>query len=133
MGKKKVDKHIEERVLSLYTLNTPQQHIALEVGVSPRTVGRILWEKGIQTPVRKEQELGKQCLAILKKHNISVEDLDAILSNKENVITAKAVQKFLNKSSSAQLARMFYASGLVKITEIFQEQQKQNKEKEHAE
>lgn len=56
-----------------------QKQLSQLYGVSERTINRVLNEAGVATAVPRIQGEAYQAMQILKKHNIAVEDLNAVL------------------------------------------------------
>lgn len=94
--------------------------LANHFGCHPKTIYRVLEEKGVITPSSKVT-VGQQMKKLLEQHNITVEQLEARLAMP--LLTPDNVQKFLNRCSKQELAGYFYASGLVKLAELHQRHQ----------
>lgn len=74
------------RVKYLFDINMTIKEISQMTDISRRSVGRILIEAGIKgTPVKE----GKEVLAMLKAHKVSVEDLHKLLVFKPGINEAR--------------------------------------------
>lgn len=66
-----------------------QKELAEYMGVSERTINRVLTEAGLATPVARIKGEAYQVMQLLKKYGItSVEQLDRTLSNAQFAIAA---------------------------------------------
>lgn len=84
---------------------------------SPRTVGRILEERGLATPVPRLQNEARAVMRVLTKYGIDgAIGLETRLN--QTMLSIENIQIFLNQCNKKQLASLFYTSGLVKLTEI---------------
>lgn len=73
----------KQAIVRFYNSKQPVKQIAEIFGTSERTIGRVITEAGLATPVQRLTEEASMALKILKKHNVEVKDLDKILSNRE--------------------------------------------------
>lgn len=96
--------------------------LAKHFNTSSRTIGRVLEERGLATPVPRLKGEAYMVMKVLQERNIAPENLEAIL-NAPKTITSADVQSFLNRSTKEELARYFYTSGLVKLAAIAQQVQ----------
>lgn len=87
---------------------------------SSRTIGRVLEERGLATPVPRLKGEAYMVMKLLEERGIAPENLEAVL-NAPKVIRASDVQSFLNTSSKEALATFFYTSGLVKLAQANQQ------------
>lgn len=72
---------IKLAIVSNYKAKTmTQNQLARWAGVSERTINRVLNEAGVATAVPRIQGEAYTAMQILKKHNISVESLDNVLT-----------------------------------------------------
>jgi len=108
-----------------------QKELAILYKVSERTINRILEEHGLASPVPRLKGEAYQAMQVLKRHNLTVEQLDAALSRP--VLSFESVQQYLNTCSREQLAKLFYNSSLIKIAELLSQAKQKEKEAAHAE
>lgn len=94
--------------------------LANNLGCHPKTIYRVLEEKGVITPGAKVN-VSQQVRKLLDQHKLTVEQLEARLAMP--LLTPDNVQKFLNHCTKQELAGYFYASGLVKLAELHQRHQ----------
>lgn len=127
--KTKVDEGLKNMVARDYIVGDKQVDIARSYGISRRTVGRILEERGFLTPAKQVKRQLQPYIEVIKKHNLSPKALDSLLTSPAT-LTLESVQAFLNNCTSAQLARLFYNSGIVKVAEIFAKEQEAKKQKD---
>lgn len=81
MSVKCLSPDVKLSIVSNYRVKTlNQKQLAKLWGVSERTINRILNEAGVATAVPRIQGEAYQAMQILKKHNISVESLDNVLT-----------------------------------------------------
>jgi hypothetical protein len=107
------------RAYSHKTLNLTE--LSKVFNTSSRTIGRILEERGLATPVPRLKGEAYTVMQILAKHNINAEQLERVLATPS--LTPASVQRYLNQSSKQELATFFYTSGLVKLAAIAQQVQ----------
>lgn len=93
------------------------KQIAGYLGISTRTLGRILVEKGVMPAKIKKTEQDEQLLTMLRDHNIGVKEINEIFAMP--VLNKASVQQFLNNCSQEELAGMFYQAGIVKVSEMY--------------
>lgn len=93
------------------------KQIANYLGISTRTLGRILVEKGAMPAKIKKTEQDEMLLSMLRDHNIGVEQLKEIFQMP--VLNKASVQLFLNNSTQEDLAAMFYQAAMVKVSEMY--------------
>ena len=106
-----------------------QKMLSKKFSVSERTINRVLEERSLATPVARVKGEAYQAMQILKEHNLTVEQLKYTLSLP--ALTFDNVQQFLYRCSRDELAKLFYNSGLVKLSEMLQVQ-KSKQETAHA-
>ena len=70
----------KQSVCFYYKAGTELKDIAIIFLVSPRTINRVLIEGGLATPVQRSSADYKRFQQLLAKHNLTVEQLDLILS-----------------------------------------------------
>lgn len=95
-----------------------QKELAKRFNVSERTIGRVLWSKGLTTTRQATAALKPQDQALLdlaRQHGLTAEKLKEILNSP--VLSMQNVEQFLYSCTQNQLATLFYRSGLVKIYE----------------
>lgn len=68
------------QVVADYQAGWEIQQIAQWVGVSPRTIGRVLAEANLLTPTERVDAEMKKIRRIMKKHGVTVHTLDTTLS-----------------------------------------------------
>lgn len=101
---------------------------------STRTVGRVLEERGLATPVPRLKGDAYRVMKMLEDNNISPDELETALTHLEipTPPTKEAVQSYLNQCSQEQLAHHFYASGLVKLVETTKQANADHKQQQAA-
>lgn len=143
--------HIKDQICLAYNQKTlTLRELANHFSTSSRTIGRVLEERGLATPVPRLKGEAHQVMLLIKSYGLDIDTLTTLLKTvslstplkpevqdimkllrahgldlsgltaKLSVIplTAHTVQEFLNQCNKEQLARFFYTSGLVKLTEI---------------
>lgn len=115
---------------------------------SPRTIGRVLEERGLLTPVPRlkgeahnvmkglasmgvSSEDALSLITVLKAHNIA-KPAALIEKIQQPALTRASVQAYMNQCSKEELATHFYASGLVKLAEITKEANERKKQQQAA-
>ena len=95
------------------------RELAYHYNTSTRTIGRVLEERGLATPVPRLKGEAYQAMKVLKEFDLTPTELWAHLSApKTPAFTPENVQTYLNMCSKEELARFFYTSGLVKLAAI---------------
>jgi len=113
----------EKQKIAAYYKTTAfsQRRLAKQFGTSTRTIGRVLEEHGLATPVARLKGEAHQVMKLLAKHGMGFSELKALLSNQMVLpftgLGESSVQQYLNAVSADQLAKLFYNAGLVKIAE----------------
>lgn len=107
--------------------------IAKMFSTSTRTIGRVLEERGLAQPVARLKGEAYTVMKALKEADIpaglavvmigilkseGVRGVVELQQKLKPAITPHTIQDYLNNCSKEQLAKHFYASGLVKIAEI---------------
>lgn len=87
------------------------KQIAAFLKVSERTIGRVLKERGIASPMAARSAEAKEVMAILNKYNIDSGDLESIFQIKP--LTPANVAIFLKESNQEQLIVILSAAGLI--------------------
>lgn len=101
------------------------KELASYFNTSSRTIGRVLEERGLATPVPRLKGEAYQVMQLLKEHNLDIAQLKDMIEHPS--LTRERVQAYLNKSPVKVLASFFYTSGMAKILEFTEEQHaKQN-------
>lgn len=119
----------KDQIVLAYTHKTLNlKELAKHFNSSPRTIGRVLEERGLATPVPRLKGEAYQVMKFLNEHGLDLQGLVARLATP--IVTPANVQHHLNNSSNEELAHYFYASGLVKIAESEQEFHANNQETE---
>jgi len=117
MTVKKLSHEQKDDIVRAYNLKTLKLfELAQFFGTSPRTIGRVLEERGLATPVPRLKSEAYQVMQLLKEHQLDLIGLKDRLSSVS--MTAENVQLFLNQCHKEDLARFFYISGLAKLSEI---------------
>lgn len=124
----------KDLIVADYTNKLTIKVIAERYSTSARTVGRILVERGLAQPVARLKDEAYRVMKILEDNNISPDELETALTHPEipTPPTKEAVQIYLNQCSQEQLAKHFYASGLIKLAEITQEANAKRKQQQAA-
>lgn len=130
MRRKALSKLQENSICAQHAEGYPQKQIALNIGCSPRTVGRVLVARGVATAVPRLQDEARHVMKLLKKHDINPKELELILKDHKSgqaplnfgdptVLrpTKEQVQEYLNKAPHAELALLFYHAALAKVAE----------------
>lgn len=142
MRRKALSKLQENSICAQHAEGYPQKQIALNIGCSPRTVGRVLVARGVATAVPRLQDEARHVMKLLKKHDINPKELELILKDhksgqaplnfgdvagtkqalearlkRELELDKQAVQNYLNKAPHAELALLFYHAALAKVAE----------------
>lgn len=107
--------------------------LAVHHNTSTRTIGRVLEERGLATPVPRLKGEAYTAMKILKANGLTADTLDYALKHAvAPALTPTTVQTYLNQCSKEQLAHHFYASGLVKLAEITQQAHADRKQQQAA-
>lgn len=93
------------------------KEIAGFMGVSTRTIGRILVEKGVKPAKIKKTTEDELLLTMLRDAHIGVQQLKEIFAMP--VLNKASVQLFLNNCTQEDLAAMFYQAAVVKVSEVY--------------
>lgn len=131
---KSLSEHTKDDIVESYKSKHTLASMAKMFNTSSRTIGRVLEERGLLTPVPRLQADAKAVMAIMEKRSLHAVDLDQIMGllQKNEIfrmsdleaalskpaVTPQAVQTYLNQCSKEVLATHFYTSGLVKLAEI---------------
>lgn len=118
----------KDYIVSDYKAKVTLARIAKACNTSSRTVGRVLEERGLATPVPRLKGEAYAVMKLLKGQGITdaagVQEMfnKYIAMARQPVVTAESVQMYLNQCTKEQLAKHFYTSGLIKIAEITKEE-----------
>ena len=88
---------------------------------SPRTIGRILEERGIATPVPRLQGEAYGVMQLLAEHGMTTAaDLAEVLTEYMTgpAVTPERVQAYLNTCGKAELIAHFHKAGLHKLADV---------------
>ncbi len=130
MPRKMLTKEQENSICRQFEGKLAITKIAHNHGCSPRTVNRVLREKGFGTKQASVSDQARGFMRVLGAYEITTpKQLGKILQERADgqgrlELTAKQelnlenVQQFLNACTAPQLAGLFYASGLIKIAEM---------------
>jgi len=97
------------------------KELAEHFKTSARTIGRVLEERGLATPVPRLKGEAYQVMQYLREHGLDLVGLKAAMS--VPALTQNNIQIYLNQCSKQDLASYFYTSGLVELAEIAQQAQ----------
>lgn len=114
----KLAKHTKDNIRLVYTRKTLTiKEMTQFFGVSSRTIGRVLEEGGLATPVPRLKGEAHQVMLLLKKHNLTPVTLTALLEAPPLVPQIQDVPALLDKLTFADLLRNFTASAMKKLLE----------------
>ena len=137
----------KDNVVASYKNKVPLTILAVHHNTSTRTIGRVLEERGLATPVPRLKgeaytvmkalqqadipaKLAPEMITILTTAGIrGVAELQDRLKPR---VTSDTVQTYLNQCTKEQLAHHFYASGLIKLAEITQQAHADRKQQQAA-
>lgn len=109
--------YVKDQICLAYNNKTlTLKELAEHFTTSTRTIGRVLEERGLATPVPRLKGEAYQIMQLLKEYELDLAGLKTTLSMP--ALTPINVQLFMNQCTKDQLARFFYTSGLVKLAEI---------------
>lgn len=127
----------KDDIVTRYQAKASLIELAFLYSVSPRTIGRVLEERGLARPVPRIKAEAYTVLHLLEEHKVSPEGLKEILEvlRANNIsstatlekilhtpaLTPQNIQTYLNRCTKEELANYFYASGLTKLAEITQQ------------
>jgi hypothetical protein len=107
-------------ICTLYTAKTHTiKKLATEYHTSPRTIGRVLEERGLATPVPRIKGEAYHALKLLQKHNLTPAQADQMLSKPQ--LTKELVVEFmggLGRDEMDQLVRDGYAAVFERLYSI---------------
>lgn len=99
--------------LAYFHKNMTVTELAKHFDTSNRTIGRILEERGLATPVPRIKGEAYLVMKLLEEFKIHPGDLRTVLGLPR--LNDETVQAYLNDCSKEELAKFFYTSGLVKL------------------
>lgn len=112
--------HIKDQICLAYAHKTMKQwELAKHFETSPRTIGRVLEDRGLATPVPRLKGEAYMTMQILAEYGLTPETLRHTLDLP--ALTPENVQRFLNSSTQEELATYFYTSGLAKLADTPQQ------------
>lgn len=118
MPVKKITDAQKEAIVTIYTSKDKPKtikEIASFLGVSTRTVGRVLEEKGIDSPMKARfgnvNTEANKVIQLLYKHKIDPNMLEQILNTP--ALTPGNISVFLKKCNREQLAVILIGAGLI--------------------
>lgn len=115
----KLGKHTKDNIRLVYTRKTLSiKEMTQFFGVSSRTIGRVLEEGGLATPVPRLQGDAYQVMQLLKKHNLTPVTLTAMLEAAPLVPQIQDIPALLDKLTLPDLIRNFSTSAMKKMLEI---------------
>ena len=91
--------------------------LAIWHATSARTIGRVLEERGLATPVPRLQGDAYQVMQLLKKHNLTPVTLAEMLEAAPLVPQIQDVPALLDKLTFSDLLRNFNTSAMKKLIE----------------
>lgn len=121
----------KDLIVQQYQNKASLKSLAFLFEVSTRTIGRVLEERDLLTPVPRIKGEAYKMMRLLKLAGISdAEELKELLL--PPVLDPAIVQIYLNDCSKEKLATHFYTSGLVKLAEITQQTHATRKQQQAA-
>jgi hypothetical protein len=112
MAVKKLTPAQKEAIITVYNAKTRTiKQIAEFLGVSSRTVSRVLEEKGIAGPMAVRSGQAAQLMALLHKRGINPADMEKILDTP--ALTPANVAFFLRDCNQEQLKIILRGAGLI--------------------
>lgn len=81
-----LDEFQKDLIVRWYSNKISIVEIADLMKVSPRTIGRVLVERGFATPVPRLQEEAAGVMKLLKKYNVDPRDLEGILQRRNQYL-----------------------------------------------
>lgn len=109
MARIKLNDKQKERIVELYEAKVPQSQIATFFAVSPRTIDRVLQERGLKLPDGEAREI----VEIVQKHNLNAETLTTALN--QPPLTPENIRHVLSSMTTEQLGTFFYSIVAVKV------------------
>lgn len=122
---------IQEIVDAYVTSSQTMEDLAVLYGVSRRTIGRVLENKGVLSPIKRSREKDQAFLDMLAKYNVTTpEDLEKIFHTP--VLVLPNILTFLKEATDSELAYLFYEAALAKVAERVRQPQPEKKEADHG-
>ena len=108
----------KDAIVHAYTLKTLNLlELAKFFNTSTRTIGRVLEERGLATPVPRLKGEAHQVMRILHAYGLNADTLVAALErNAEPFLPTQYVQDYLLNASEEELGRLFWKANKHKIT-----------------
>jgi predicted DNA-binding transcriptional regulator AlpA len=118
----KATDEVKASIVEMHYAGNLQIEIAKFLGISRKTVYRVLIEKGLLPPKQRLEPDAVAMIAIAYKHGISTPaKLDEILN--KPTLTMNNLKAWLSQMSNQQLADLFYNTALVKIAQMVKKEQ----------
>ena len=118
MRSPKITNAQKDAICTIYLAKTKTiTEIAMFLNVSQRTVGRVLKERGIETPKQQYSASANKVLGILYANKIDPEHLEAMINTP--ALNAGSVVTYLQQCSRKELYVLFHTAGLVGHDDVF--------------
>lgn len=108
----------------IYTVHTnktmTQKEMAEHLGVSERTINRVLNELGLATAVPRIKGEAYQVLRLLEKHNFTIKDLETLLEANSATDVEQLVDEYLMEQTHGDLIVLFNSIHKRKTSNAFQ-------------
>ena len=115
MSVKSISSPIKDEIVVAYRAKTLNQlELAQFFNTSPRTINRILEERGLATPVARIKGEAYQAMQLLKQYGLTVGDLKTML-DKTSITKNAFVENYLLNASEEELGRLFWLANKAKI------------------
>jgi hypothetical protein len=122
---------VKDEIVAHYNNKAKVKDLAIAFDTSTRTIGRVLEERGLSTPVPRLKGEAYQIMKLLKTVGLSC-PVDLQTHLEVSAFTPENIQAHLNRCTKEQLASYFYTSGLVKLTEDSKQQHAARKQQQAA-
>jgi hypothetical protein len=135
-------------IIQAYQAKASLKQLAFLIGKSTRTIGRVLEERGLLTPVPRLKGEAYHTMKLLEKRGIGIDALGSLLGvlahNRVKTaiqlqgilntpaLTPENIQIYLDHCTKEQLATHFYTSGLVKLAETTKQTHDTRKQQQAA-
>lgn len=111
----------KENIVSDFRSGITQTQLAKQYGVSRRTIGRVIQEKGAPT-VNQLSQRDKEILDLVNKYNIEdAAQVDRIFNTP--ILSLPNILVFLKEATEQELAYLFFEAALAKVQARAQEHQ----------
>jgi hypothetical protein len=98
----------KDQIVADYTAKMPLVEIAKKYETSPRTVGRVLEERGLATPVPRLKGEAYWAVKLMEEHGLALDELRTIVEDHFDGRTREiAVKEYLASLQPIELARLF--------------------------